>query len=731
MKPLFAGLVFGLFTVFACRGNLQLPEPPQQHKSWHADASVPTNILSAVETLFAQGFPDPRGCEYREIEVEVSGVWDGKSSLIKTHGWVLPKKSGTNHFAICWNGLVYPIAKISAPASLHAEITNTVRLPGMRPGWDWQHSSAAGEQQTIFFTGAGTTRLLLLLRSGEIAAALKTWTPFLPRYRFSDGSERVINTNVNLIDPYLEFASDWTWALFDRIICAHMRGDEALALATARQLAEVQPKIEAEAAKRGFHRQQYYDSPRQGKEKPYLEFLEQLPQLLADLERREKKGPRVSVIQSGLQNITNQMERIAALIRDLDLVQAHQWGQPGGINLAEGSAVAALIQEGDAAVEPLLDCLDNDKRLTRSVGFGRDFFRGRTVIPVNSAAGTALQAILHAGFGGKVSEIRAYWDKYKNLKLEHRWYAILNDDAANSRWLEAAGNIVQPENIATYPYGFSVVKPAPTNAPVRLRGEILRSKSNPSLSELMARRALEVPKENPNAYDISSACQMGLHLAVWDKQAAGPVVKTLAKRCRTVMEYSGQQLGGLLTKLSLARAQAGDADAFEEYAAWLPTTSPEQMGFSILECLEPLKQFPTNTSLESAAEKMFAGTNSAWGRLPWPQTGSESPASSALVKVPAFRRLLVRELYRKEVRGSVSWQASGMVNYSMSNYMSGSFSYAFPESSQITNGTSAELRWCDWIALSLANGKHIPPFNPFAPVEKRDDSIEAAKKILR
>jgi hypothetical protein len=70
---------------------------------------------------------------------------------------VLPKKSGTNHFAICWNGLVYPIAKISAPASLHAEITNTVRLPGMRTGWDWQHSSAAGEQQTIFFTGAGTS----------------------------------------------------------------------------------------------------------------------------------------------------------------------------------------------------------------------------------------------------------------------------------------------------------------------------------------------------------------------------------------------------------------------------------------------------------------------------------------------------------------------------------------------------------------------------------------------
>lgn len=94
-----------------------------------------------------------------------------------------------------------------------------------------------------------------------------------------------------------------------------------------------------------------------------------------------------------------------------------------------------------------------------------------------------------------------------------------------------------------------------------------------------------------------------------------------------------------------------------------------------------------------------------------------------------------------------------MVNYSISNHtdstndhigggsrptfpkptqnMSGGFSYTFPEAGQTTNSTSAELRWCDWIALSLANGKHIPPFNPFAPVEKRNDAIEAAKKILR
>lgn len=53
---------------------LTLPTPPQQHAPWVAPENVPTNLASAVATLFEQGFPNPRGCEYREIEVVVSDV---------------------------------------------------------------------------------------------------------------------------------------------------------------------------------------------------------------------------------------------------------------------------------------------------------------------------------------------------------------------------------------------------------------------------------------------------------------------------------------------------------------------------------------------------------------------------------------------------------------------------------------------------------------------------------
>src|ERR1039458_2802676 len=124
MKAISVPLFLGLTTIFAQCAVLRLPEPPQQHRPWHPEPAIPTNILSAAETIYEQGFPDPRGCEYREIEVAVSSVWDGKASLVKTRGWVLPKKSGTNHFAICWNGLIYPVVNVSQPADLHAEITN-------------------------------------------------------------------------------------------------------------------------------------------------------------------------------------------------------------------------------------------------------------------------------------------------------------------------------------------------------------------------------------------------------------------------------------------------------------------------------------------------------------------------------------------------------------------------------------------------------------------------------
>ena len=295
------------------------------------------------------------------------------------------------------------------------------------------------------------------------------------------------------------------------------------------------------------------------------------------------------------------------------------------------------------------------------------------MIPVTSAARVAVLAILHANFGRGTAEIRAYWSKYKGLKLEDRWYATLPGDAAGmGRWVEAAGNITQPVNVTTYPgMGVTLTAPASTNAPVRMLGESLRARMNPSVTALLARRATEIPPSGPGTYGLSAGCELGLRLAAWDPPAALPVARTLTDRCRTVAEYSNQKNPLLVVaRLTLFRMQAGNPQAFDDYAAWLQTTTPEQFDWSLAEALGPLCKYATNAVLRIAADHMFGSTNSPWSQLPWKQTGSYDPVESDLVHVPAFRRLLLRELDKQTPCGTIEWRQGG-ASYQLTNYWSG------------------------------------------------------------
>jgi hypothetical protein len=248
----------------------------------------------------------------------------------------------------------------------------------------------------------------------------------------------------------------------------------------------------------------------------------------------------------------------------------------------------------------------------------------------------------------------------------------------------------------------------------------------------MTRRALEVPADNPNGYDLEAACKMGLNLAAWDEAAAAPVAKTLVKRACTVMNYSGKQLGTYVAKLSLACAKAGDFQPFQDYAAWLKTTTPEQLDFSRMECLKPLLEFPTNEVLQRAAEALFGNTNSPWSRLPWKGPVFDDPVASDLVHVPAFRHLLARELGKTNVCGSFTWHEPDTLEYQNTVLnQSGTSAGVSIEGRQPADGLTAEFRWCDWIAWHLSLTKQIPFFNPFAPVEKCDEEIVRAKALLQ
>lgn len=703
--------------------NKNLPKPPQQNHKWTPPAStIPANYVTATVLLFNQGLADPRGCDYREIEVKIGDIWQSNGKTIKTRGWVLPGHK-KNQFGICWNGLVYPLVSVGTNACLETDVksmmSNSITFK----------QSALSESSSVAINTLNGIRGCLLLRLGHTDLAAKYWAreehcPGVWRIRnfFEMNPTGILDkTKTPDADPYYYWANSWTWNLFNRMLCAHMRGDENLALVDARLLSKIQPQIEDVCNQRGFKRPPDLQFPKPIHPRLYLSFLDQLPDILADLERRAKKDTHVSF--GSITNIPDQATRIRALIKELDQVAALQHSQPGMVNLVEAPIVSALISEKDASVVPLLSCLEQDKRLTRSVSFGRDFQQRRNVISVKNAAFIILESILQASFENG-TELRAYWNKYKNLELEERWYAILKDDSAQNHWKEAAACIVQPENITGLPMEFQFERPVVTNAQIKLLGECLRDKRNPTVTELLSQRALEIPTNHIGTYNFSDNCKMAEYLACWDSKAVLSVARILSKRIYTTMKYSDQNLGSRLTKLALYRAKAGDPAPFDDYVSWLETTSPSQFKDSVLDWLDPMKQYPTNSTLQNAAEKLFGTTNSEWGILPWPIAFNSKTVEPGLISIRAYRTLLCRELSKTNLCGSVMFRPPYMVEYTITNlHQNGTFTYPLPAGGTFTNAAPVNIRWGDWIAISLASCKTNLSFNPFLPIEKRDQKI--------
>ena len=120
-------------------------------------------------------------------------------------------------------------------------------------------------------------------------------------------------------------------------------------------------------------------------EKPPLDFLDHVPMLRADSERRLKQPPRAPLDAQTIKHMPR-TERIRELVDRLEDVNEQQLSQPGGVWIM-GSPICKLLAEEDAdAVDPLLNAFDQDMRLTRSFSYGRNFFPPRHLISVSEAA---------------------------------------------------------------------------------------------------------------------------------------------------------------------------------------------------------------------------------------------------------------------------------------------------------------------------------------------------------
>jgi hypothetical protein len=729
-------------------GGKALPTPPSQTEKWTPpESKLPQSLITATQFLFEHGFADPRGCEYREITVVTGGVSGGHIAT-QTHGWILPEAASPNgRFAVCWNGLVYPLVEVGPPTDLRADFAQPSEVGWL--GHAIPEASAVSHRATW-------PRVCLLLRLGEIELAGKLWkTPAATESRGTASAD----------DPFLVLSNDWLWMSFDRAVCAHMRGDHWLALATAEPLARHRDAFEREAERRGFVKPDGAGSNDRGK-KPYFDFLRPLDRLLAEQQRRTKLEPVERVLSAKADPFANREDRIAALVRDLEEVEARQSGQPGGVSPADDPIVAALAGEGTPAIEPLLLCLEKDQRLTRSVSFHRDFFTHRELIGVDAAAYAALCLILetrtfgprteHGYAGGAVEqrravadEIRQYWEERRNVPIAERWFVTLQDDhATSSQWLEAAGRLTMAADVRIE--GAWLVTPARQDGKVpKMRGESLRERKEPSVAELMAKRSDQVAATKDSSsrvlYEMEKACQIARCLAKWDQKQALPTLQARVRDCVRMttnkgglQPYATQILGASLTNLTVAAVRAGDVELLPDYCRWLRETPPDELmrvsSFRTHELFAPLWMTPNNDVSRETAGALFNGKDSPWNPVHRaPPKGNpfqaERLASTPLLGVPAFREQLLRNLRNVDNAGTVSVK-DGRVSLETPGRSGGTAISDRTDPHLPKTDARQDVRVCDLYGwhLSLVDG--APRFELYWPEDIRDQALARSREFL-
>jgi hypothetical protein len=715
---------------------------------------------------------DPRGCDYREIETvivthETVNVdeWNASGTTNKTHGWILPttRAEGTR-YAIGWTGLIYPVVSIGSPANADDDARAMIRAMG----------PPSIPEQTVFEPGVQT------YTDEEYSLNLKWLTPSKAAMIFRFGSPELVDECAKLFpnkDPFLTLSIDYLWNSFDRALSAHIRGDDELAYTTAITLAKARELCEAGTKARGIEPQSVLPGSRlhgvnDGTQRElYYPFLKIFPLLLKDQERRHAR-------QTPLRDpatIANQGERIAALIGQLENISIRKTSlYSAEYDLSGSSTVHALIGESWDAVEPLLQCYEQDERLTRivhAVYTGERY--DRIITDVRSAAYVALEGIIEtpqfapdfsrsatpaereAIYKVSASKIRDYANKYRGLSREDRLYAILKDD--NGQWLEAASVIVQPTNnpvlpLASWPYPW--ILPLNLEDSTRMLGEALRAKSNPSVTELLIKRigdTLERGKRSENdAIGLNGGCNLGFCLAKWDPQAA---LKIFPKLCdlsfsklspNNYKSYcSHEDLAGQLPVMIQFRARHGDTNALDEYATWLKAIEPQHFSLQIGGMLAPLVEFPDSPAWIGAWEPIFDDEQSVWfnyllkQNMPDPKR-MESPSmnvevffGSPMINNGSFRKFVTRLLHEKSACGRI--MGGSAYGYWLDEKLSTRRRYGFtinpPQDGSDVSGR--EFRTCDFYAWLLSNRiEGAPVFYLYWPESKRDEAISAIGTMM-
>lgn len=370
---------------------------------------LPEKLTEADKAMFdramAKWLVDPRGGVWITFDYDERTAW-GKTRKTQLKGWLFPARGDLPARVLLDDRMELPAPQAIKPLDIVAETREEIK--NFRDGRE---------------SYASPIRAAWLYRLGHEDLAAQEL------YIARGAGDRA---DISLDQP----GGDGAWFAFSSAVHAFLVHADDEALMHAQRLEKLYPA--------------YLESYGPGRE------------LLADLRRRKVEGTLNRAPMPKPDNFANWTveKRIKYLIADLENIDSRQEGQPGGVDISADWRVRELIDIGEVAIPDLIDCIEKDERLTRSIHFWRDFALSRGMIGVREVALTAAMSILGTSvfeaastgddFSARGEEqakatarkLRKYWDEFRKLPYDQRMMRILTDPKSKAAAaLEAAENL--------------------------------------------------------------------------------------------------------------------------------------------------------------------------------------------------------------------------------------------------------------------------------------------------
>jgi len=689
-----------------------------------AELSFQGPFADALKSLLIAGFPDPAGSPYRKISIVVGDPLGGRE-VRETEGWVLPAgDDGVSH-AIAWNGLVYPVVRSSGDADFEKTVAEFMGRDSVPVA-----PMTAGEAMDVMPDQAVLAHGLYLTRFGK-----------------DDAAGALLNRLVNASRSSAALlANDWLRNLHERAVCAYVRGDARMALASIREMERVKPALskpvtvppKAKAAAvpktntKTKGKAKTAPKPKEDQEAaiPVAIVSPDVSLLKSECERVIREG------KSGPFDVRGFLAAepdVPALIGALDRIALAGGGKEARIDFMDSPVVQALVEKGDEAAGPLLECLANDPRLTRSVNFWRDPRIGSpqpyTLNGVQEAVTDALGRILVVDVSGldttsakgramAARMLRADWEKYGRATGAERAHRILKDDTATRmEWTFAAGALFPEDR-------FTTGGPFP--------GDVLRDKSEPPVSNLLEKRIADCGKKGDKESDAEAIrCRLLTYLLWWDPERGRAAI------ARQVDEWIAKESWktSLLVLKDFIEATAGDSpDSLRLFEKMVWTLGPgeDQDLYPGESVTRTLARHGDSPELARSREGLWSDPQSPWclakmGRADLESLLREWQRQGVTRKEP-FRGALAGLLTDQGECAAIMIDPKAPKLWQMRDGGKASFSRPVPEDGnfRLTAGEAISVRRADVAAKALSSpdgGKDarvIPTMEYWWPQEARD-----------